>query len=166
MSLDLGDEEGDWRWKDITHKGVSLLTNIKKHSSQISNELWNQYIQNKNDHFMKFDSNLFDDQDTTYLKNAGWNNESQEDKTRIFLSENLDYEEHDLVIIFWSRDYSISVNWKLFLLYWSDFIYQSDEGVLVINPNSDMSLVYILDKIWIFRRILLFDKKFRTNTGI
>lgn len=161
MTLNLGDDEeraGDWRWEDITHEGVSLLTHIKKHNSQFSSELWNKYIQNKKDHFMRFDSKLFDEQDTIYLNNAGWNNIFQEDETRIFLSEKLDYGENDLVIIFWSRDFSISVSWKIFLLYWSDFIYKSDEGVLVINSNSDVSLVYILDKIWVFKRLLLFDK--------
>lgn len=156
--MTLGFEDEDWRWKEITHEGVSLLTHIKKHNPQSSNELWNKYVRNKNDHFMRMESSLFDDQETIYLKKAGWKNESLEDGTTKFLSENLDYKKNDRVIIFWSRNDSVSVSWELFLQYWSDFIYRSDEGVLVINPGSEVSLVYILDQIWIFRRLLLFDK--------
>ncbi|QDU09049.1 DUF2947 family protein [Gimesia aquarii] len=154
MSSELEDGP-EWRWRETIHEGQKLLTYVKKNDSQHSNELWDKYIHNKKDHFMMFDAEIFDDQDTLYIEEAGWNQKSLEDNTKKILSEKLDYQENDQIIIFWSKESSVYVNWKLFLSYWSDFIYSSDEGVLIVNPISDMSFVYILDKIWIFKRKLI-----------
>ncbi|PHS15236.1 MAG: hypothetical protein COA78_05200 [Blastopirellula sp.] len=147
----------DWRIKDIIHEDRKLSSFVITHTVTESRDLWDKYIQNNIPQFMRMDINIWNFEDTIERYPAGWDNVIEEEKTREFLCHYLSYQDQDQIILFPGRDAADSVSWNIFLKYWSDFIYLSDAGFLIVNPKSELCSVYIEDRISVFKRSLLFE---------
>lgn len=77
--------------------------------------------------------------------NCGWGDNDKEEETRNMLKKMA--EDHNEVIFFWSKHYSVKTVWKIFYQYWNDFCYPSDDGNLILY--KDNILIYDEDRLYI-----------------
>jgi hypothetical protein len=118
------------------------IKNIKPLSVGYSGLLWEQYISNRNRHFMLLDSDdklsLLEKQDYNWLDD--WNNGTYENFTN-YLSRNLPYKQCDTIIVFWSKESAVETNWSIFIKHWANFFFD-DEGVALVNTMNETTLVF------------------------
>jgi hypothetical protein len=115
-------EESQIKWKAFTGSG-------EKHLMNLPSTFWNNLI--KIDEF-----------------HLEWGEESEKNNK---LSKISNIKLDDKITFFWGTDNSIETYWSIFLKYWDDFCYPSDDNNLIVCEKRNFYMSYIEDCFSIYK---------------
>ena len=148
-----------WRFTDEKYNLLPKndLMLIRPLTKEFSNEIWEKFIDNKVNHYalIKKKINLATD---LVIDDCGWGEEYKENNTQKYLMNHIKWNINSKIIFFWNKDYAVETEWNIFLKYWTDFCYSSDDSNIIINPNSEKAMIYVEDRIFIVNRKIHFNK--------
>ncbi|MEN2774367.1 DUF2947 family protein [Acetivibrio clariflavus] len=91
-----------------------------------------------------------------HYNDCDWGEPEKESQTVNFLQKNILIPEESKITFFWSESCSFETVWGIFLKYWTDFCYPSDDSNVIVIHNYPLAVIYIEDKLWIVQQIEYF----------
>ena len=135
------------------------LVKIFPLAEEYSCQLWKRWIHPSIHHYMLLNDKS-DNELTQVLYDSGWGDLEKENITRTQLVELIQLNNQSLITIFYNMTHAIETTWGIFLKYWTDFCYCSDEANVIIFHSDPRVLIYrcggIQDSFWIANRKKLF----------
>jgi len=129
-------------FEDIKNDEIFLL------SKEDSIKIWEEYIDNKNNHFFKLsDESWLITKEKVLIDQNYINDFNEEFGERILsLLDNLYWNEDDKIYFCINSDIVIYSNWKVFKNSWINFLYVYDDCPIVLrvnkNDNSKEALIF------------------------
>jgi len=149
----------NWRFTDEKYNLLPKndLMLIRPLNKEISNEIWGNLIDNNVNHYalIKKKVNLATD---LVIDDCGWGDESKENNTQEYLIKHIKWNMDSKIMFFWNKDHAVETEWNIFLKYWTDFCYSSDDSNIIINQNSKKAIIYVEDRMLIVDRKIHFNK--------
>lgn len=141
-----------WRFSEEEYNKLPTtdLNKIKPLSISYSKKCWSNWISNKYGHLMKI--NALPCTDVLHYNDCGWGDPEKECQTVNFLQDNILISKEAIITFFWSESCSVETTWGVFLKYWTDFCYPSDDSNVIIIHDYPLAVIYIEDKLWIVNR--------------
>jgi Protein of unknown function (DUF2947) len=148
----------NWRFTEVEYNILPEedLNKIRPLSPQKSKECWKFWISKKVGHFMKL--SVSGEGSTQLCNNCGWGEVEREKNTIILLNESLKIDEGQSITFFWNESNAVETTWGIFLKYWTDFCYPSDDSNIIIIHDCEKAVVYVGDKITIVDREKYFSR--------
>lgn len=145
-----------WRFTEEKYNKLPLtdLNMIKPLSISYSEECWSNWISDKCGHLMEISYKP----SKLQYNDCGWGEPEKECQTVDFLKKNILVSEQSKITFFWGGSCSVETNWGIFLKYWTDFCYPSDDSNVIIIHNHPLAVIYIEDKLWIVDRVECFGR--------
>lgn len=156
--ISMNDFELKWRFTEEEYNVLPKddLDKIRPLSLNYSNECWNYWISDKEGHFMKLQL----DENVNYitLEDCGWGDSENEQETLEFLNKNIEVHKDQKITFFWNKNLAVETYWEIFVKYWTDFCYPSDDSNIIVIHDYPYALVYVEDKILLVERMRFFGR--------
>lgn len=145
----------NWRFTDSKYSLLPKLAldRICPLSLDYSQERWNYWISDKSKHLMllvKHTKNIC--QDNLISNDCGWGDKTKERLLKEHLAKVMELNGNEPITFFWGANCAVETEWNIFLEYWSDFCYPSDDSNIIIFHTDDRAIIYIEDMIWAVER--------------
>ncbi|MBU1053487.1 MAG: DUF2947 domain-containing protein [Proteobacteria bacterium] len=143
-----------WRFSDA-EKYVQLseaeFRRFHPIPSDESIKLWNEYVYPSNNSREHHLTELY------VQKNIKWpdgptfktDDDVVEKEIASLLRKSFPLPDNTTVYFFWHAETCVKTDWGLFLSYWDDFCYPSDDSDVIVIPEFDKAIIYIEDR-WHF----------------
>lgn len=145
----------NWRFTDPKYNLLPklVLDRICPLSVEYSQECWNYWISDKFEHLMLLVKNTENiGQDNLINNDCGWGDKREERLLKELLAEAMELNGNEHITFFWGANCAVETEWNVFLKYWSDFCYPSDDSNIIIFHKDSRAIIYIEDTIWIVER--------------
>lgn len=140
------------RWTEFSSNDRLLFQPLSEASSRL---LWQRYVAEDSYHLMTCpeEKRRFGSTITAQTVVADDHNHLLEsDRVRSFLTQHVNIRNDSNVLFFWGGACAAETKWMIFLRYWDDFCYPSDDTNVVVPLNSDRLIVFVEDHFWIYMR--------------
>jgi hypothetical protein len=114
-----------------------------------SGAFWKALVSREGEHLME--CNLLGEA-ARLTGDNGWGDAGDEEKTRILLRETFPREDETPVLVFWHACVSVLTRWLIFVRYWPNFFYPSDESGVVACLDHPTNLLFVGDLVFVHDR--------------
>lgn len=132
-----------WRFDKMESKVLESGHN----SIDQSTKLWNSKISSRYNHLMQIPLDW--DEEWKEIRKFKVDTDRDTEGQELLLSI---VPNHDIEVqFFWSRKYSIKVNWRFFLDHWTDFCYPDDDNIAILIDDFHL-LIFCEECFTLYRK--------------
>ncbi|MCX8534327.1 DUF2947 family protein [Chryseobacterium luquanense] len=139
-----------WRFTDQKSNKIDEedLKDIKINDPEYSKLKWTEFTHSQEFHLFKLNNDFWRSLNKVNQINVDWGSENKEELNIISKECNLEFD--DRIIFFWGGQTSFEISWYLFIKYWDDFCYPSDDNNLIICEEKKILITYVEDCFTIY----------------
>ncbi len=155
--MDMNDFPFKWRFTDEKYRMLppSVLADIRPLAIRVAEERWNKWVSAAG---LKL-PDLPKDGMNSISSNCGWGDRRKEEETRTKLRKSFQIGTENKLTFFWNARNAVETKWDIFVKYWPDFCYPSDDGDVVSIHDAPHALIYIKDRMWSVDRKAYFRRE-------
>ena len=153
--VDIDEFAFKWRFVEDASKWTVLpeadLANFHPLDEECARDLWKRFVHPTSTQLIGFAKEwgwrLRDD--TPTLKTADVSGIEELELGIQFLKKHIHVPDASQVLFFWDADWAVETTWDMFLRYWNDFCYPSDESNAAVPVECDKNAYYFEERLWI-----------------
>ena len=88
----------------------------------------------------------------SFCNDCGWGDELRQSQVIKDLENVMKLSKNNPITFFWNANCGLETDWGIFVKYWTDFCYSSDDSNILVPHNSEKAIIYIEDKLWVVNR--------------
>ncbi|WP_281322090.1 DUF2947 family protein [Flavobacterium aestivum] len=134
-----------WRFTDENYNIIDSrdLKKIKLNKAEESQIKWKKFTGSEEMHLMNLSSAFWNNLVKIDEFELEWGEEESEKNNKLPKINNIKL--NDEITFFWGANNSIEADWSIFLKYWDDFCYPSDDNNLIVCKKRNLCMSYIED---------------------